>query len=457
MSSGLQSVSVPPPADSVGLSPWRRCLGVARDIRHRPLVAKVAPSVFDQAMVSGTSFATSIVLGRLCTPEDVGIYFLALSVAMFLVTTQGELISGPYTVFCHGRDEQSLSTYRGSVLVHQFVLTALCIAAVAIACLILAMGYGPQALAPTAIVLLWVIPLMLLRAFVRRTTLAHLRMKVLLRFDAVVSCTQLLGFALLFWFDLMTVPGVLTTISAACGLGCLQWWVSGQFPFRISLLQSWADWRSNWRLARWSLASEFLGSTTPYLLPWMLAAAHGTAATGLLAVCTTLVGLSNCFLLGVSNFLIPRAAAAFAEEGVEALRQIVVKSLLLVVGALGGLCLVFCLAGEWLASAIYGTEYAGSGPVISVLAFSLLGTGVGTVLGNGLYAMRQQRFNLLADAFILVVTLAGAWLLIEPYGALGTAIASLAGVVAGTIVRCLSIQQLLRSLQAEAAMAGGNT
>jgi O-antigen/teichoic acid export membrane protein len=116
---------------------------------------------------------------------------------------------------------------------------------------------------------------------------------------------------------------------------------------------------------------------------------------------------------------------------------------------------LFCTAGDWIATAIYGQDYAGSGPIIAVLAVSLVGTGIGTVLGNGLYAIQQQRFNLLADACILVVTLAAAVLLIAPLGALGAALAMLAGVVAGTIVRCFSIHRLLRKMEIEVAPRGG--
>ena len=40
-------------------------------------------AVLDQAVVSGTSFATSVLLGRFASQQELGVYYLALSVVYF--------------------------------------------------------------------------------------------------------------------------------------------------------------------------------------------------------------------------------------------------------------------------------------------------------------------------------------------------------------------------------------
>ena len=89
------------------------------------------------------------------------------------------------------------------------------------------------------------------------------------------------------------------------------------------------DWIHNWRFGRWALASQLLSSTTPYVMPWVIAVTHGEAQTGLLGACSTLVGFPNMFLMGLCNFLSPRTAQAYAHGGLAELRSVLLKTALL--------------------------------------------------------------------------------------------------------------------------------
>ena len=120
-----------------------------------------------------------------------------------------------------------------------------------------------------------------------------------------------------------------------------------------------ADWLHNWSFGKWALAGKLLGETTPYIIPWIVAAVHGTAVTGVLAICVTLVGFSNLFVSGLSNYLTPRAATAYAQAGSEELLRVLRKFALLFVAALSALCLLYFTLGETLAVFVYGDAYAG--------------------------------------------------------------------------------------------------
>ncbi|MBW8885685.1 MAG: lipopolysaccharide biosynthesis protein, partial [Planctomycetia bacterium] len=212
------------------------------------------------------------------------------------------------------------------------------------------------------------------------------------------------------------------------------------------------DWWHNWTFARWALASHLLACTTPYVMPWVVAFSHGEAQTGILGACSTLVGLSNTFLQGLCNFLSPRAAQAFSQGGLIELRSVLRKTALLFGLTLGWLAALAFLVGERAAVLLYGDGFAGTGPLIGVLSLSVLANSAGVVAGNGLWAMERPRANFLADLCSLAVVIAATFVLVPAYGALGAAIATLAGTTTDAAVRLWILKQAMR----EIAVQGGS-
>jgi O-antigen/teichoic acid export membrane protein len=87
--------------------------------------------------------------------------------------------------------------------------------------------------------------------------------------------------------------------------------------------------------------------------------------------------------------------------------------------------------------------------ILGALALSALMNGIGVVAGNGLWAIDQPRPNFLADVFSMAVTLIAAALLVLPLGALGAALATLAGMTAAAVVRSIILARYLRRAEAE--------
>jgi hypothetical protein len=88
-------------APAVGALSW-----AARGLRQltsNPLLQNSGLSVLDQAVVSGTSFATSVLLGRFASQEELGVYYLALSVVYFTRGVQEQVVSAPYMIYCSRR------------------------------------------------------------------------------------------------------------------------------------------------------------------------------------------------------------------------------------------------------------------------------------------------------------------------------------------------------------------
>jgi O-antigen/teichoic acid export membrane protein len=261
--------------------------------------------------------------------------------------------------------------------------------------------------------------------------------------DAAVSVIQLGGLAVCAWFGVFTIPTVFCVIGGSCLLASLGWFLVKKERFEVSRQAAVRDWKDNWSFARWALACQLVGCSAPYVMPWFVASIEGTAATGLLAASTSLVGLANMFVMGVANFLSPRAAKAYAEGGVRGLKPVMVTTSLMFAGALGLFSVLMCILGGPVAVRVYGEAYASAGPVMAVLAFGLLASGLSVTAGNGLWAIDRPSANFRADFCALVATIVFSVLLIGPYGVMGAALATTLGTAVDAIIRGAILIQLM--------------
>lgn len=409
-------------------------------------------SLLDQAVFAATIFFTTVVIGRAFSQEELGVYYLAFTLVMLLRGIQAELASSPYTVYCHRRAGRELTTYAGSTLILHLLLTALAVACLSAAAIVGSFA-GGASLVTLAWVLAAVLPFLLLREYIRRFAFAHLQLVTVTLLDAAIACLQLGGLLLLADAGRLTVATAYGMMGLACAIASAIWFIRRREMFSFERAAWRRDWRHNWRFSRWTLAGFLVGNAAPLALPWLLAFSHGEAAAGVLAACQTLVGVSNMFVTGISNVLTPQAAHAYATGGVAVLWRVIVKTAALYSIGLGGLCLVFFLAGEILITLAFDGEYAGAGPVLALLSLSVFAQGLSVTAGNGLWAIERPRTNLAADVCALAIALAVAVGLVATLGVLGVAVATLAGAAGGAVVRWVMLWNELQSVQQTAVPA----
>jgi O-antigen/teichoic acid export membrane protein len=308
---------------------------------------------------------------------------------------------------------------------------------------VLSLGTGPAGAAPAVWVLAGTAPFLLLREYIRQVSLSHLRLTTVLAIDGSVSALQLGGLALLGIVGGLSVGTAFGVMAGACAVACVGWLLARQQPLVFVRARFAVDWRQNWTFARWSLASFLIGSTMPILLPWIMALTHGEAATGVLAACTTLINCAGTYVTGVGNYLTPRAARGFARGGRDELRRVLRQVALLFVVTLGAFFVLIVATGDWPARLVYGGKYAGTAPILALLALNMLLNSLGVTVGNGLWAMDRPRANFTADACTLCVTVVLVLCLVVPLGVLGAAIATLAGTATGVTVRSLTLARLM--------------
>jgi O-antigen/teichoic acid export membrane protein len=435
--SGISDVSRREASQSLGGLFARRLRGVACS----PLLHKSGLSVLDQAVVSGTSFATSVLLARSAPREELGVYYLALSVIFFVRGIQEQLVSGPYMIYCGRKRGEQLAEYGGSALIHEcVVLLATSIALVAA----LFAGMAPGGAEAAFWLLTVAAPLILMREFVRHMLFAHLEIVKAIAVDLAAAALQIAALTVLAVAGRLNVSLTIGVLAVASGLPAIAWLAMKPQPLVGHRQAAIRDLAHNWIFARWALASQLLACTTPYVMPWIVAVTHGASQTGLLGACTTLVGLSNIFLMGLCNFLSPQAARAFTDGGLAELKSVLKKTSALFGVTLGGLAVVAFLIGEKVAVLVYGAQFSGSGPVIGVLSLSVLANSFGVTAGNGLWAMERPKANFVADLCSLAVVVVVTILCVPQWGPMGAALATLSGTTTDALVRLWILRQTMR-------------
>ncbi|MGH9955504.1 MAG: hypothetical protein ACREBC_00045 [Pyrinomonadaceae bacterium] len=151
-------------------------------------------ALLDQGVVSSVNFATGVIIGRVCTKEQFGLYTLGYTVLGFAMTSQACLISTPYTIYSPGLARRGTRPiYRKHPRTPIRVLCA---------------DYGrrddcrngdfPRCWAQRLVTgsLIVVIPFMLLWEYARRVCFAALRMKTALMVDARAAALQIYGLLL---------------------------------------------------------------------------------------------------------------------------------------------------------------------------------------------------------------------------------------------------------------------
>ncbi|MCA9176641.1 MAG: lipopolysaccharide biosynthesis protein [Planctomycetales bacterium] len=403
-------------------------------------------SLIGQAVFAITTFVTGVVIGRCLLEEQFSLYYLAMTVVLVARNVQAELVTAPYAVFRQRRHGQDRREYAGSVVLHELALTAVGVAVVLAMLAAAQFDWVPRALTPTLLVMLAVTPFLLVRSFLRSFSFASYRFWAAAGIDLSVGVVQIGGILILWRAGILSVPAAYGVMGLACLTGILVWRWTKPEKLSFVLRRFWPDWIENWRFSRWALASQLTGTSSPYLVPWLLELYHGSSATGVYGACFTLVGLSLHFVTALANYLTPRAADAFVRYGSFALRQLLKRCAAIVVIVIGAVCVSFGVLGDWPVTFIYGAAYAGGATTCLLLALFTLAIGISVICGNGLWAVNRPECNLTADVTTMIATIGSAFWLIPWLGKEGAAAAMLIGAGGGAAVRAGVLRRVLAQL-----------
>lgn len=405
----------------------------------------VLAAVAGQAFASGTNFLTGVILARALAKEEYGLYYLGFTLVIFVIELQNALISTPYMVYAPRLGDEEHRRYTGSTLVYQLGLSAIVMAVVLGAAVVLSLGAGPEGAAPVAWSMLFVVGLVTLRDFTRRVCFANLRMAAAFCIDASVAVLQLGTLFVLGWLGVLSAGRAWWVIGLATGGISLAWLWMNRHMFNPRLRAALQDLRGNWSFGKWVFLSGVLWGLSMNSYPWLVSFFKGAAAAGVWGACFTLVGVGNILMLGVQNFLGPKIARVYAEEGPHALRRFVFIASGLFAVPLLLFSGVFWFFGDFMLTFIWGNSYSGNGWVLALLAFNLLAIALAFAFSRGLFAIERADVDFLVNFVVLFVLIAlGIWL-VRAHGVLGAACALLTANLAALVVRALAFLRCLPS------------
>ena len=414
-------------------------------------VATIQKGIFtvaDQAIVSAGNFLTGVIIARVCSREELGLYTLGFSIMLFVMILQSSLIVTPYIVYSPRVSGRELAVYTTNTLLHQLCLSALSVAALVIGGKLLAAGFGPPGLAPVVLALAIVVPAVTSREYVRQLSFARLNIRAAFLLDVCVTSIQLAGLLFLVFRGELSAHRTYYVSGAACGLSALCWFYFQRTQFILSAAGAVSDFSGNWQVGKWYLAGGVTSLAVIQAYPWLLGFFYGNAAVGSLAACLGIVLSVNPVIFGLSNYLGPKIMHAYAEKGVLEVRRILGKATPLFLAFMIFYCLGMLFFGGSILRLIYGAKYSGLGMVVGVLALSQLAEIVTLPLGCSLLVMGRPDTGFKGYLLALLVTLTlGAWLS-KSYGISGVAFSLLAANTAAALYRWVVYQKLVGTLRA---------
>ena len=403
-------------------------------------------ALVDQAVVSATSFLTTVIIGRCTDPSQLGAYAIGISVLASVFTIQGSTITIPYSIQRH-RPLGTLTEHAGSSLAHSGLLSA----AVTIVLTLTALGLFAGGAASELIAMTWalasVAPFALFREFCRQFAFTHLQMARVLTLDVAVAAIQL---SLLSWLGStgrLSAVAACSALGVSCGVVAVTWLYLTRASFAIRAGQFSATMRQSWGLGKWLFANQITVQVQQYIVYWLSVVIAGAAVTGVYAACMSVVSFANPLISGFGNIMTPRSVLAWKEGGGAGLRRQTVQDTLLLGAAMTTFCVVVLLAGENVMRFLYHSEeYGGHGHTVTVLAFAMLASAVGMPASYAMGSMERPHATVGIGMVGAVLTVVLVGWLMASWGLLGAAY----GFLSGNVIRSVGLWVAFLSLSSRA-------
>lgn len=362
--------------------------------------------ICDQAVVSASSFAATVIIGRVCGPEQLGIYVLATTMFWLLVGIPNALTWTPFTSRAPGMSAARRASYCGSISFHTFLLTAALAGVFLIAGLLPIEWFNqPAWFAGMSLALVPFTLLMTLREHVRRLCFSQIAAREILVIDTLIAVAQLALLLWLAWTGRLTAVTGLLVVAAACAISIV-WLIAHRREFRFRRRHLALHWSYNLQFGRWLFALSIAWLLADALYRWIVGWQYGLAGLGQFASAQAVVLSINPLLLTATNFGRALAAKRLAGGGVPELRRFTLQATLLVTIIAGVGFLPLAVLGGFLVNVIFGAKFVGLGPVVATLCLGMFVRVVGVPIDASLAALREGRtmfISILVQVFVVAV------------------------------------------------------
>ncbi len=396
----------------------------------------------DQGVVSIGAFAVNILLARLLSATEYGIFAILFSVMLMLQICNASLLFYPLSV--RGavvRADGRAKLFGGGLL----LVTGLSLLlGIAMAATVFLLG-RPELIGPTlACFLLWQA-----QEGLRRCLFAEMRHRDALPGDAITYLGQVAVIAALASAGPIGLAEVFFAMAATKGLAVLV--QAGQVKLAAP---SWRDLRHTaagfWRIGRWSLANNLLAMLRTQLFPWGLAILYGPAAAASFQAMLNIINLANPVIIGLSNVIPQTAARGRAERGNahawRATRGMMVLGATPLALYFGGAIVL----PETLLWIVYGpaSPYLGLGFILQLLTLGAFANYPVEIICAYLHGIEESRLALVVNVTGAIATLALGLPLTLSYGLVGSCVA----LALANAIRSVAAVYLLMRVTADQAV-----
>lgn len=404
--------------------PLQKCLpeqSVA--FRSRVVAMHGFHSLWDQVVISITSFAVMAFVGRL-GKDEMGVFALGMSTFWLLAGISNALVWIPYTArSAHLKGEHRLQ-FRGDIAGVNLVIAAI----LAIAILLIAGVVKLSMPSSTWLVsfFLFFSPMVFtltLREHARRIFIADFEGKRLLALDVPISILMLCAVAILYVSDQLDA-NLAMLVTAAAALPALYVTVRHINKASTSLRSIGRVVISNWPYGKWLVVVAVAWISSDGLLRWMLVGLKGQQALGAFAGASLVVSLVNPVLLAMTSFARSVASLKLATGSQLSLTTATIASVrrLSIFSILAFVALHF--GGDSVMVLVLGPSYSNPG-LVSILALAVCMEAVIVPVEATFVALEYGRLlSLVAVARLLISILIGI-ILIPTFGVWGVAVAML--------------------------------
>lgn len=410
-------------------------------------------ALVDQGFVSFNTFATLILVAKLCPRADLNVYALAWTILCFFRVVQERLLAAPYFVFAHQPDRNP-KRFLGSSLIHQIcfaTLSGLLFIGLAV---YFSRFDSPAGMSTCMWICVVATPLIMVRDHLRTVCCANFRYGTAVAISGAACVIQLGLIFIAYWLGQLNVYVVFAAMAIASALPALAWFAIRPITFEFNRGQTRSDWKSTFDYSKWLVAARFFPTAASCLLPFIVLSMVNEDASGVLVSCISLANLSLIFVTGANNYFQPRAVQAFHQSGSAALCKILLQSAVLFSVVLSALCVVYLLFGDQLLSLIFREDFVGNGSVVAVLGVYTLIVSLSIVAGNGMAALEKPKGLFWGEVAFAVVTIGVAFALTPSMGITGAAVGLVCGATIATLVAGGFFYHLLR--QVDPSVANGS-
>jgi O-antigen/teichoic acid export membrane protein len=327
----------------------------------------------DQAIISLANFVATVILARLVSPTELGVYGVGFTSLRLVRSIQEGLVIQPINTFGSSMDLAHFRRYVTSASIIQFLIALSSSVVVAIGGWVLTrMGND---IAGPALYSLWF-------TFLFWQLQEHLRRVLYTRGDvlnAVINTALANGIRLvvLVWW---AARGELTGIGGlhAIAWGSLAALVPGLWQTRSYWTADFANlietWRKNWDFGRWILGGTLANWVSIEFYPVLTAGMISFAAAGAYRALQNLVAPIHLLLRATDTFLTPRAARLYAASGKRALIHNLRLTYLIAGIPIFGFLSIAILFPVPLLRLLYGETYVpySSGMVLMAIFYALV-------------------------------------------------------------------------------------